>query len=395
MKYISSNIEKLQKTYSKIYDLPIVSFDYEVTNLELLRATETNFFISVAMYDNEKHLYFAPKYKVPDIKDHNYIHSAVENAANSSIFGVKLGEIEPVTLITHNFWDNSGNKHTQFGLGFMGRIRNPEKLHLDNYETYISVPNNDTNEINYLSSKNVLAYCMNRLNKLNNQDIQTSEIDTNEKMQLRYLIHKEVVKRFILTNKRKNKKGFTQLLSRLMNGYKTILDASCGDSQLLTDIVAEKGNNIDFAVGNDISWSQVSLIKNKNENISFTNHDSTNLPFSENAFGVAICCNTLHHMPSEKHLAKLFQNLIRVAEKVIIVEIENPQNTGGFPKLLNKYYYEGFLQDVGERYLSQEEFRLKVEENSKDAKVRFSNFKNIQGNYMIAEIEKNKKTISK
>ena len=100
-------------------------------------------------------------------------------------------------------------------------------------------------------------------------------------------------------------------------------------------------------------------------------------------------------MPSEKHLAKLFQNLIRVAEKVIIVEIENPQNTGGFPKLLNKYYYEGFLQDVGERYLSQEEFRLKVEENSKDAKVRFSNFKNIQGNYMIAEIEKNKKTVSK
>ncbi len=214
-------------------------------------------------------------------------------------------------------------------------------------------------------------------------------------MQLRYLIHKEVVKRFILTNKRKNKKGFIQLLSRLMNGYKTILDASCGDSQLLTDIVAEKGNNIDFAIGNDISWSQVSLIKNKNENISFTNHDSTNLPFSENAFGVAICCNTLHHMPSEKHLAKLFQNLIRVAEKVIIVEIENPQNTGGFPKLLNKYYYEGFLQDVGERYLSQEEFRLKVEENSKDAKVRFSNFKNIQGNYMIAEIEKNKKTVSK
>ena len=70
-------------------------------------------------------------------------------------------------------------------------------------------------------------------------------------------------------------------------------------------------------------------------------------------------------------------------------------NTGGFPRLLNKYYYEGFLQDVGERYLSQEEFRLKIEENSKDAKVRFSNFKNLQGNYMIAEIEKNKKTISK
>ena len=177
-----------------------------------------------------------------------------------------------------------------------------------------------------------------------------------------------------------------------MNGYRTILDASCGDSQLLTDIVTEKGNDIDFAIGNDISWSQISLIKNKKENISFTNHDSTNLPFGENAFGVAICCNTLHHMPSEKHLTNLFQNLIRVAEKVIIVEIEDPQKTGGFAKLLNKYYYEGFLKDVGERYLSQEEFRLKVQENSKDAKIHFSNFKNIQGNYMIAEIEKNKRT---
>ena len=97
-------------------------------------------------------------------------------------------------------------------------------------------------------------------------------------------------------------------------------------------------------------------------------------------------------MPSEKHLTNLFQNLIRVAEKVIIVEIEDPQKTGGFAKLLNKYYYEGFLKDVGERYLSQEEFRLKVQENSKDAKIHFSNFKNIQGNYMIAEIEKNKRT---
>ena len=35
MKYINSNIEEIQSTYSKIYDLPIVNFDYEVTSAEL------------------------------------------------------------------------------------------------------------------------------------------------------------------------------------------------------------------------------------------------------------------------------------------------------------------------------------------------------------------------
>ena len=168
---------------------------------------ETNYFIAVAMYDREKHLYLTPKYKLYDIKQ-KHLHFAVEKAANIAISGVKLGEIEPVTLIRHNFWDDTGKKHTQLGLGFMGRIRNLKKLHLNNYETYVGIPNDDMNEINYLSSKNVLAYCMNRLNMLNSQDIQTSEIDTNEKMKLRYLIHKEVVKRFILTNKRKKQKRF-------------------------------------------------------------------------------------------------------------------------------------------------------------------------------------------
>ena len=74
---------------------------------------------------------------------------------------------------------------------------------------------------------------------------------------------------------------------------------------------------------------------------------------------------------------------------MIIYEIENPTITGGFPKILNKYYYRGFLKDVGEEYLSLEQFKTLISTTYENrAIVNFSNFKNIQGNYIIAEIEK-------
>lgn len=385
------SFDNILDIYPRIYNLPVISLQKIVPSELLNILQKEQNFLTIAMYNSSGKIVLTPKQQLPfgNISSKN-IQENINIIARKTIPNIKLGEIEPISFIEQNYYDETGRKHTQYGIGFMGRIRNESEIEQTlNKNILIGIENLSTHTVDYISQKDVLSYCLHRLNSIQQKEIQNEEIDTNEKTKLRYIIHKEIVKKFILTNKRKRKKEFTKLVSALLKGCKSIVDASCGDSELLLNIAKENNENLSFAIGNDISWSQISLIKNDNSKISFTNHDSTNLPFKDNAFDAALCCNTLHHMPTDKHLADLFKNLLRVAEKVVIVEIENPEKTGGFPKFLNKYYYEGFLRDVGEHYLTQKEFHEKVILNCKhEADIKFSNFKNIQGNYMIAEINK-------
>lgn len=89
-------------------------------------------------------------------------------------------------------------------------------------------------------------------------------------------------------------------------------------------------------------------------------------------------------MPSKENLNNL---MLRVGKKIVIYEIEDPKFTKGLPYFLNKYYYRGFLKDVGEQYLCFNDFKRVINEAYEGkADIKISNFKNIQGNYMIAEI---------
>ena len=88
-------------------------------------------------------------------------------------------------------------------------------------------------------------------------------------------------------------------------------------------------------------------------------------------------------------MQNLLESLLRIGKKVVIYEIEDPKVTGGLPYILNKYWYRGFLKDVGEWYLSYKQFKQIISRVYKDkASIKFETFRNIQGNYMIAEIEK-------
>ena len=75
-------------------------------------------------------------------------------------------------------------------------------------------------------------------------------------------------------------------------------------------------------------------------------------------------------------------------KKIIIVEIENPDITGGFSKILNKYWYMKYLKDVGGTYLSEQQFKLIINNTFlKNHNIKFQTFDNIMGRYMIATVE--------
>lgn len=245
-------------------------------------------------------------------------------------------------------------------------------------------------KFNAFSDRQILSTFMKRYHEIvfnNAGNFQEEEILSNQKYRKRYVIHNQVVKRFLLTPTLKRKSQLIDIMRRKIDKATKLLDVSCGDNSLLFSYVEEIMERGGIVVANDISYSQIELISQKG--VVFTQHNAISLPFKENSFDVVYCSNTLHHIPSREALDMLFKSLISVGKKVIIYEIEDPEITGGFHKFLNKHYYRGFLKDVGEQYLSKQEFMELIKGAfSGIADITFSSFTNVQGNYMIAEIVK-------
>jgi len=84
--------------------------------------------------------------------------------------------------------------------------------------------------------------------------------------------------------------------------------------------------------------------------------------------------------------------MFRVSKKLILIEIEDPKETGGIPLRLHKYLFRCFLKDQGNMYLTQDTFKALVNEMfAGKAEISFETFSNIfMGKYLIATITKNK-----
>ena len=94
-------------------------------------------------------------------------------------------------------------------------------------------------------------------------------------------------------------------------------------------------------------------------------------------------------MPNKETLVNTLESMFNISKKIIVVEIENPQLTGGFATWLNKNYFIGFLKDVGGAYLSAEDFKTIINNIfSNRAEILFTEFENIMGKYFISVIEK-------
>lgn len=327
---MKNTVSDILAIYSKIYDLAQIRIANAVNDLYLF------------LYDDNKEIAkfgFSGK-----LYGKNIHQSLIRMAGNDQI-----GEIMPVAIL---------NKKS---IVFMARVRN-NKLPKNGVE----IPT----KIRKLIQQQLKAFDKNYL--------QNTEIETNHKYKLRYWFHKNLIKRFIITKRLKKTDVFNKILLDKLSGTR-ILDVSCGDSTLLNT-----KTDVEMIVFNDISLDML-LSKSIGQYSIITNHDATKLPFKDKCFDSILCRNTLHHMPSEKHLENLFNAMAKVSNHVLVVEIEDPQLTGGFPKFLNKFLYRKFLHDVGERYLSEQEFKKVI--SKKFDGVDYSHFRSPVGNYMIADIK--------
>lgn len=383
--------------YKKIYNLPTVTSECFVSKKLFQYCLQKKYFILLLIYDDDGKVYFDRNmsdilcWGLPggSVKDTETINQSIDRIAQSINEKIEVGYVEPVTLIENIFKCNN-KKFLHYGMGFIARIRN--KYAIDNRKltgSFIEVNDEEFSYINRLASKKVVEIFKNRFNEIVDKTdncFQDAEVFTNKKYNKRYKIHNNFVKRYILTEKRKKKEDFTKIIRNEVENSLSIIDVSCGDDRFIFDLSRELNMNI--TVGNDISWSQIELLNNKYPEVIFTNHNAASLPFVDEAFDIAYCSNTLHHMPNKKALNNLFNSMKKIAKKIIIVEIENPVLVGGISKLLNKYYIK-YLKDVGGAYLSYEQFCLIINNAfSSKYNIKYQVFENIMGKYMIAIIEK-------
>ena len=315
------------------------------------------------------------------------IRESVKRIINPLVEKTTIEELEPIAISKNIF---KYDKETIEHLGLVVVVRIDLKTNSKIEKKFYSINKSVFECINQFSDKKILEMFLERFSSIvcyNNYEFQDEEIEVNKKYKSRYQFHNEVIKRYILTSKRKRKDELIKMMSKKTSGCSTFLDVSCGDNSLLFSLNYD--SNFKFIVANDISWSQIELIPPQ-ENVIFTNHNAITFPFRDNVFDFVYCSNTLHHIPNRDNLINLLNSMLRVGKKIVIYEIENPEVTGGFPYYLNKYWYRGFLKDAGEEYLSFKDFKDIIQKTYRGkAKIKFSNFRNIQGNYMIAEIQKN------
>ncbi|MCT7992573.1 methyltransferase domain-containing protein [Laspinema olomoucense] len=389
-------LEHTFKVYNKIYNLQEIIHAEEVTEHLFKYIKTKKYFVLLAVYDNEGRVFLT--FQVQDkihwtlpggsIRSHETVAETVIRISKRIHPAIAIGEIEPIASI-ENVFTYKGDTHTHLGLGFIARIRNYQSINksVDIVGAFVNINEEEVSRISRPANKDMVVLCKDRF-KTFKTEFPDLEISTNEQNGYRYNIHNKIVKKIILTPKIKKKEEFNGLILQKLATAQSIIDVSCGDCSFIYEI--EKANpDLNYLVANDISWSQMELIKKKYKNIIFTNHNAVYLPFKDDSFDVAFCSNTLHHMQSRDDLLMLLDVIFRVGKRFIIVEIENPKITGLFPYLLNKYWYIGFLRDVGGAYLSQPEFQSVIEEHfDGKADINFSSFTNIQGRYMIADVVK-------
>ena len=208
------------------------------------------------------------------------------------------------------------------------------------------------------------------------------EITMSRKYINRYKFHEKFIKRYLLTDKKRKKEEFRNLLRELIPNKKNIIDVSCGDNSDIFEIAKEKGYKT--IVGNDICLNY--LKTHSNDNIIFTNDNIEENNIKHKSYDVSYVKNTLHHMNNVVCINNLLDTLSNISNEIIIVEIMNPAKTGGLPKFLNKYLYSKFLKDVGRCYLNEIQFKTIINNKFVNKKIEYYKFNNILGEYMIAKI---------
>lgn len=404
---ISRKIELL----SELYQLPTINYELATKDRRYYDYTTTiaNFIVLI-LYSSSKKVFLytsadsnKSEYYLP--ATHSSPESTIEDIINSlaqkTIPNIELAEVEPIALLEHTFIyssDTQQEKHSMVGLAYVARILNFKEIENTFIEGGIYVHFSQihdilsSNQVKKYSNRAVLETAIKRLESYFQLTVRfpDKEIDTNKNVQMRYKIHDTFIKPILKTFKKATL--LDREIFKIIKNPQKFLDASCGDSEMIFN-VSKRG--AELCVGNDVSWSQISLLLEKLQpsyrfKIIFTNHNICFMPYKEGIFDVAVCKNTLHHLTTPGEFRLALENLLNVSKKVLVIEVENPV-LHFFSNLVHKYYVS-YLKDAGEFFFTESQFKSAITgclSSNDNYSVNFFKFRSLHANYLFAEIYKN------
>lgn len=375
--YIQWMIEK----YGEYYDLPIIEKTEEITP-RLFQFYERGKYFVVLAITNQANEVLIVKDSQSDsiwrliggfVQNGEGIEEACDRLIKDNA-ALQIDGIEPVAIVKNHFLCQ-GRTLLHCGLAFLVQAQGIPIFPLNYKGVYVA----QCPEQLVYSNQEILRIAV---QKLGDQKIFApyDEIDTNRKYVIRRFIHKAIINRLF---GHYSSRHIKQRISKYCEGAGTIIDVACGDDVLILDLA----RGAKFCVANDISWSLLRQLRKKaaNRNIIFTNHNILGLPFSRR-FDILICKNVLHHVHNINEFIALTGSIKDFGSRLILVDIENPRKSSFRAKLWNDYY-RCFLGDLGNYFLTQEEFQNALSCVYEGKKFAFDTVSTIKGNYMFAIVD--------
>ena len=372
--------ENIINTRKNVYDLPELEYEEEVPDGFFKLYNKKHYFVIVSIY-NLRHEHLL-------IRDFNKgvgwelpggsinFGESIEDAVNRIVLnetGLEIDELSPVAIVK-NIFRYSNRRITHRGIAFMALSRGKLKSYPINIQTCFTkqIPK----RIAY-QNDSILKLVRGKIDAIKySPPLKEIESIKVKNFPLLYLLHKHVIKHVGNLSSKKIRK----VVFSLVDGRpKTILDASCGDSSIINELYERY--KPDICIGNDISWKTITLTKKKYPEVTFTNHNVLDMPYKVK-FDLVIFKNTLHHI-EKRHQKKVIDSLKNHAKQLIIVDIDDPQNSSFVSRLWNNYYVH-LLGDQGNDFLKFVEFKKMLGTGNTGKELATGIISTIKGNYFFA-----------
>lgn len=376
--------ENIIDKYKKIYDLPELKYEEQASGDFFKLCNKKHYFVIVSIYNLKNEIFLIRDlnktigWELPGghINDNESIEEAINRIVLNEA-GFEIDELSPVAIV-RNIFKYDDKAITHLGIAFMALSRGKLKPYPKNIQAYFV--SNIPKKVVYQNDKVILMVRQKLSERKCNPPFEEIDGIKSKKSFLFYLLHRYFVKYIGNFSSRKIKKKIFALID---GKPKTILDVSCGDSSIINELYEKYKPNI--CVGNDISWKTITRMKNKNSAVFLTNHNVLDLPYKIK-FDLVIFKNTLHHI-EKRHQKELVDNLRDFAKQLIIVDINDPQNSTFRSKLWNDYYVS-LLGDQGYSFLTFDQFlKMLGSKNIIGDRLKAGIINTIKGKYFYSTIK--------
>jgi len=384
-------LDELYSIYTKAYKIPTIKYDINLEDEDsFVYCTSRKHFVVVFPFGpnkdvlmtesfEENKIHWLPIAGSVDLNRRENFLTASLRLAKQVYPNVLLGELEPIAILENNFTFKTSS-WIHIGIAFIARIRN-KNLGKDMYTNKTirgrmlcleKLLNKDYCDVAATQRDKLISLVKEYVLSKNIYLIQEEEINGYFSKKLRFQIHNKTTKpllnligRFAFTYSIGDVNQKMQDII-LNDNPQRIIDIACGDNDFVINLT--KIRSFELVVANDLSWFQLQSIQNalddttftnSNSTILFTNHDAKSMPFNDKFFDVLICKNVLHHMKNVGDLKAIINEMDRISNKIVIVEVLDPRYEGCWGRLRHKYIYDKLLKEVeaGDNFLSRDAFK--------------------------------------